>query len=121
MVNDLISHAFLGNHAFLGKEGSMETSKESFQVVEPMEVWEKQGLQTAWKLYALPFPVPCLCSSSVWLFLSFIVVIYLLSRVQLCDAMDCSPLSSSVHGISQARVLEWAVISFSKGSSRPRD
>ena len=53
MVNDLISHAFLGNRAFLGKEGSTKTSKESFQVVEPMEVWEKRGLQRAWKLYAL--------------------------------------------------------------------
>ena len=33
----------------------------------------------------------------------------------------CSPLGSSAHGISQARILEWAVISFSRGSSRPRD
>ena len=35
--------------------------------------------------------------------------------------MDCSPLSSSVHGISQARILEWVAISFSRGSSWPRD
>ena len=35
--------------------------------------------------------------------------------------MDYSPPSYSVHGISQARILEWVVISFSKGSSRPRD
>ena len=33
----------------------------------------------------------------------------------------CSPRGSSVHGISQARTLEWAAISFSRGSSRPRD
>ena len=33
--------------------------------------------------------------------------------------MDCSPSGSSVHGISQARILEWVAISFSKGSSRP--
>ena len=39
----------------------------------------------------------------------------------LCDPMGCSPLVSSVHGILQARILEWAAISFSKGSSRPRD
>ena len=38
----------------------------------------------------------------------------------LCDPMDCSPPGSSVHGIFQARVMEWAVISFSRGSSRPR-
>ena len=35
--------------------------------------------------------------------------------------MDCSLPGSSLHGILQARVLEWVVISFSKGSSRPRD
>ena len=35
--------------------------------------------------------------------------------------MDCSPPGSSVHGILQARILEWVVIPFSKGSSSPRD
>ena len=35
--------------------------------------------------------------------------------------MDCSPSGSSVHGISQARMLEWVAISFSRGSSWPRD
>ncbi|CAI9158191.1 unnamed protein product [Rangifer tarandus platyrhynchus] len=35
--------------------------------------------------------------------------------------MDCSPPGFSVHGIFQARVLEWVAISFSRGSSRPRD
>ena len=35
--------------------------------------------------------------------------------------MDCSPPGSSVHGISRARILEWLAISFSRGSSRPRD
>ena len=35
--------------------------------------------------------------------------------------MDCSPPGSSVHGISQARILEWIAISFSRGSSQPRD
>ena len=35
--------------------------------------------------------------------------------------MDCSPPGSSVHGISQARILEWAAISFSRGSSWPRN
>ena len=35
--------------------------------------------------------------------------------------MDCSPLGSSVHGISQARILKQLAISFSRGSSQPRD
>ena len=39
----------------------------------------------------------------------------------LCDPVDCSPPGSSVHGILQARVLEWVAISFSRGSSRPRN
>ena len=39
----------------------------------------------------------------------------------LCDPMDCSLLGSSLHGILQARVLEWVAISFSRGSSRPMD
>ena len=33
----------------------------------------------------------------------------------LCDPMDCSPPGSSVHGILQARILEWVAISFSGG------
>ena len=37
------------------------------------------------------------------------------SRVQLCNAMDCSPPGSCVHGILQARILEWVAISFSRG------
>ena len=35
----------------------------------------------------------------------------------LCDTLDCSPPGSSVHGIFQARILEWVAISSSKGSS----
>ena len=38
----------------------------------------------------------------------------------LCDSMDCSLPGSSVHGIFQAIALEWAAISFSRGSSRLR-
>ena len=37
----------------------------------------------------------------------------------LCDPMDCSLPGSSVHGIFQARVLEWVAISFSRRSSNP--
>ena len=39
----------------------------------------------------------------------------------LCHPPDCSPPGSSVHRISQARILEWVSISFSRGSSQPRD
>ena len=39
----------------------------------------------------------------------------------LCHPMDCSPPGSSVHGILQARILEWVAIPFLRGSSWPRD
>ena len=51
----------------------------------------------------------CVCAqllSGVWLF---------------CNPMDCSLPDSPVHGIFQARILEWVVISFSRGSFQPRD
>ena len=40
------------------------------------------------------------------------------SRPTLCNPMNCSPLGSSVHGISQARIPEWAAISSSRVSSK---
>ena len=39
----------------------------------------------------------------------------------LCNPMDWNPPGSSIHGIFQARILEWVAISFSRGSPRPRD
>ena len=43
----------------------------------------------------------------------FIVVAQCLGHVQLCDPMDYSLPGSSVHGVSQARILEWVAISIS--------
>ena len=43
------------------------------------------------------------------------------SCLTLSDPMDCSLPDFSVHGIFQARVLEWVAISFSRGSSQPKD
>ena len=43
------------------------------------------------------------------------------SCLTLCDPMDYSLPGSSIHGIFQARVLEWVAISFSRGSSPPKD
>ena len=42
-------------------------------------------------------------------------------RLFATPSMDCSLTGSSIHGIFQARILEWVAISFSRGSSRPRD
>ena len=41
-------------------------------------------------------------------------------RPALCNPMDCSPPSSSVHGSAEARILDWVVISFSRGFFPPR-
>ena len=72
--------------------------------------------------YLLPFLLPGMtfpssphpCSKRKWSEVSQ-------SCPTLCDPVDCSLPGSSVHGIFQARVLEWIAISFSRGSSQPRD
>ena len=51
----------------------------------------------------------CICAKS------------LQSCPSLCDPMDASPPGSSVHGILQARILQWVAMSSSRGSSHPRD
>ena len=48
-------------------------------------------------------------------------VLVIQSCPTLCDPMGCSPPGSSIHGLLQARILEWVAISFSRGSSQPRD
>ena len=60
--------------------------------------------------FSLLVPVLILC-----------VLVVTQSHLTLCDPMDCSPPVCSVHGILQARTLGWVAISFSRGSSRPRD
>ena len=58
----------------------------------------------------------------VYIMTNHIVVVQLLSRVwHFCDPMNCSLPASSVHGISQARILEWVSIPSSRVSSWPRD
>ena len=39
----------------------------------------------------------------------------------LCDPVDCSPPGSSVHGVLQAKILEWVAFLFSRVSFKPRD
>ena len=60
-------------------------------------------------LEILEFIGACVCDKS------------LLSCLTLCNPMDCSLPASSVHGILQARILEWVAMPSSRGSSLPRD
>ena len=53
---------------------------------------------------------------------TFCLCAQLLSHVQIfCNPMDCTLLGSSVHGIFQARILEWVTMSSSREASQPRD
>ena len=57
---------------------------------------------------------PSVLDKQVVIVYSNLVLLWLFSRVQLiCSSIDCSPPGSSVHRISQARILEWVAISFS--------
>ena len=68
----------------------------------PSELWGKP-LKSPWDKYCV----------------ALLVCGHAQSCPALCDSKDCSPPGSSVHGIFQARRLEWGAISFSRGSYRP--
>ena len=66
------------------------------------------------------------CQMGVWFeafgrSLKKVKVLITQSCLTFCDPMDCSLSGSSVHGISQARILEHVAISYSRRSSQPRD
>ena len=56
------------------------------------------------------------CNGKVYVYVIDTFVKVAQSCPTLCDPMDCT-----VHGILQARILEWGAIPFSRGSSQPRD
>ena len=70
-----------------------------------------------WKLLKLYICVVDSWTTWVWT----CVCAQWLSYVQLCDSMECILPGSSVHRIFQARTLVWVSISYSRGSSWPRD
>ena len=74
-------------------------------------IWHPSGLPAPehWALVLVKLSDSCMCSKSLHL------------RPTLCKPMDYSPPGSSVHGILQARILEWVAISSSRGSSQPRN
>ena len=97
------------------------------RTLPPHGRWNKKGLG----IFQLRKPKPPLSfidlqDQSLWtpLFFSYCVSIIILvaqSCLTLCHPMDCSLPGSSVHRILQARILEWVAISFSRGSSWPKD
>ena len=61
--------------------------------------------------------------SVCWYHIILIMCLCICARSYLapCNPVDCSPPGSSVHGVSQARILEWVAISSSRGSSQSND
>ena len=72
-------------------------------------------------LITLPEMISPLMFLILCCFCLFVVDLVTQLCLTLWEPMDCSPPGSSVHGISQTRILEWVAISYSRGSSRPRD
>ena len=75
-------------------------------------------IQWDYFLQCLDHKILNIYSASTGFYVCVLITQYCLT---LCDPMNCSPPESSVHGILQARILEWVAIPFSRGSSRPRD
>ena len=76
----------------------------------PMVRLSQLAAAAEWIVWGLSFHPHMLCSRSVTQ-----------SCLTLWDPMDCSPPGPSVHEISQARILVWVAIPFSRGSSKSRD
>ena len=81
--------------------------------MEPMALALEVQSLNHWTSREVPVILVCTFVVSLWC----ICVLVAQSCLTLCDPMDCSPPGSSVHGVSQARILEWVPISFSRGSS----
>ena len=83
------------NHFWVGKNCD--------QILHPKDQWvENKHLEKMLNIVS-----HCMCAQAC---------------LTLCDPMmDCSPPGSSVHGILQARVLEWVAMPSSRGSSQPKD
>ena len=116
-----MSHVFYHNFKihlmFLISPLSESSCQQPIIELNPKVVWFKQGLnqlnQTCGfikkTIIKLSFGSCCYCC--------------LVTKISLIlsNSMDCIKPGSSIHGISQARILEWLVISFSRGSSRPKN
>ena len=77
-----------------------------------------------WQVFFLSLTLPGKPYTHIYMCIHIYVCVHaklLQSCPTLCDPMDYSAPGSSVHGILQARILEWVAMSFSRGSSWPGD
>ena len=111
-VNQLYFNFFLTEHSFLIQS-------------ERLGAWDWGKFKTSIILNIFSFSKTNSCFFHYFLHSHKIIVcVFMLSHSAMsdsCSLMDYSPPSSSIHGILQARILEWVAISSSKGSRWPRD
>ena len=104
-------HTICARHRALGSEGPTFSLVPCFHCLEILNSFEQGTLQfhfcTRPRIYVVDSG--CVC-----------VFLVTQSCPTLCDPMDCSPPGSSVHGISQASMLKWVAIPFSRRSSQCR-
>ena len=99
----------------------------NFHASNPQDVLLLNAQICSSKSTSVPHPPPEMFIKISGLYLKFVCVCVcvcaksLRSCPTLCNPVDCSPPSSSVHGVLQARTMEWVVISYSRVSSWPRD
>ena len=79
------------------------------------------ALQKKYKLVLESLMWPSVCLASHILLYPLVCTLSCFSRVRLCNPMDHSLPGSSVQGILQARILEWVVIFYARGSPWPKD
>ena len=80
-----------------------------------------RDLGSLWSLTFLSLLLVCCCLDLLIFLAVLCCAVLLQSCPTLCNPRDCSPPGSSVHGVLQARILEWVAMPSSRGSSRRRD
>ena len=98
-------------HIVLGRGPTLFFGRWTFRVFFSTLCWQHQLSPIEWSWH------PCWKPLTKYVCARLVVQ----SCLTPCEPMDCSPPGSSVHGISQARMLKWVPIFFSRGSFWPRD
>ena len=107
----LITHSLLFLYYFMMTIKLLWTYSMHLQV---MVIW-------LWLLMLWNRKLMCIDLENQRTNLAHLCVLATQSCLTLCDPILCSPPGSSVHGILQARILEWVAMPSSRGSSGPKD
>ena len=116
-------HCRSGVTTYLMYSYILDSSQTSTYIEEhspPLKSTINPGASSAQTPHVAPY-CPCLGSGRTSHQFRVLESAVHISKCVQYDSMTCNPPGSSVHGIFQARILEWVAISFSRGYSRPRD